>query len=331
MMFKAPTFWHQRSSRIALILWPLSILYTLVTRWLRFRQSPVKISSFVLSVGNLVMGGAGKTPVALMLAEIFQHQGKNVYFITRGYGGRLTGPCQVLSNHGYCDVGDESLILAQVAPTWISRNRALAAQAAQQAGANFLILDDGHQHMSLIKDLSLLVIDTDYGYGNGHVFPAGPLRESVAQGYRRADGVILVGKRPFSFFCAQPCLRVDFLPNQQDLKALQGQSLIAFCGIGRPSKFFKMLESQQKVHQFNLLEKIDYADHHRYTEKDVADLYTKADQRNAILVTTEKDFMRWPCSKKIQVVRIKAQILEGDWDHFWTQMTTKVKGHECTK
>ena len=150
---KAPSFWHQKNSIIAALLSPLGYLYDVITRWIGKGKSPIKLTSPVICVGNLVMGGAGKTPVALMLAKFLQQQGQNVHFLTRGYGGNLRGPVQVNSSHGYHDVGDEPLILANVAPTWVSKDRALGGQAAVQAGAEIVILDDGHQNMSLVKDI----------------------------------------------------------------------------------------------------------------------------------------------------------------------------------
>ncbi|MGI4852122.1 MAG: tetraacyldisaccharide 4'-kinase [Janthinobacterium lividum] len=322
---KAPSFWHQKNFIIAALLSPLGYLYSVITRWIGKRKSPIKLASPVICVGNLVMGGAGKTPVALMLAEILQQQRKNVHFLTRGYGGNLKGPVQVNQHHTHQDVGDEPLILAKVAPTWISRDRALGGQAAVQAGAEIIILDDGHQNMSLAKDISLLVIDSDYGHGNGYVFPAGPLRESVAQGFERADGIILVGEKPFSMSPSLPFIRVSFLPLQEDLKKLTDQSIIVFAGIGRPNKFFQMLESHQIEYNFKILEKIAYADHHVYTLKEMAALQAKAQHQNAILVTTEKDLMRCQNLEKIHKVRIVSHLIEGNWNDFWHTVNMKLE------
>ena len=196
---RAPEFWRAGGgAALPAILTPLSWAWAIGGELRRWATPTRRVPIPVICVGNLVAGGAGKTPVALALGRRLLAAGSAVHFLTRGYGGRRRGPIQVdPARHGAVDVGDEALLLARIAPTWVARARAAGAVTAARAGAEVVVMDDGHQHPGLAKDLSVVVVDGDYGIGNGRVIPAGPLREPAALGLARADAVILVeGARP---------------------------------------------------------------------------------------------------------------------------------------
>ena len=190
---RAPGFW-QKDGLLPRLLAPASLCFA-AGGWLRRRlASPQHVEAQVICVGNLVAGGAGKTPVAVAIGERLLARGATVHFLSRGYGGRERGPLRVEPDrHGAADVGDEPLLLARTAPTWIARDRAAGAAAAVTAGAGVIVMDDGFQNHTLRKDLSLLVVDGGYGFGNKRVMPAGPLREPLASGLGRADAVVLIG------------------------------------------------------------------------------------------------------------------------------------------
>ena len=159
------------------------------------RATPYDPQLPVICVGNLTAGGSGKTPVAIAIAEILRARGHRPFFLTRGYGGSTSGPALASRGHSAAVMGDEALLLARTAPTIVARDRAAGARLAKEKGASVLVMDDGHQNFTLRKTLSLVVVDAASGFGNGFQIPAGPLRESVAQGLARADAVVLVGRR----------------------------------------------------------------------------------------------------------------------------------------
>jgi tetraacyldisaccharide-1-P 4'-kinase len=188
-----PEFWARRGLLSSLLL-PLAWAYAGGAAARQAWTQPFRASVPVICVGNLVAGGAGKTPVALSLASRLLARGHAVHILSRGYAGSLAGPVQVdRMRHGAAEVGDEPLLLAACAPTWVARDRVAGANAAIAAGAGMLLLDDGLQNPRLAKTLSLLVVDGGSGFGNGRVLPAGPLREKLASGLASADRVVLMG------------------------------------------------------------------------------------------------------------------------------------------
>lgn len=300
---KAPAFWRQGStSLLPLILTPLSWAYAAADRLNRSRHKPEKIDIPVICVGNIVAGGAGKTPVAIALARYFLKEGKRPHFLSRGYGGRLEGPVRVvLDVHGYADVGDEPLILAETAPTWIAKDRVAGAQAAQAAGADLVIMDDGFQNPGLIKDFSLLVVDGGFGLGNGRLLPAGPLREPFSAGLDRADAVVIVGKNTGgpsfeSHTLGKPVFRAELLPHQTG-SVIAEEDVVAFAGIGRPEKFFDSLRHAG----CHLIKSFSYADHHVYKKEEIMQMVELAAANDAALVTTRKDFVRLEDDAKMMV------------------------------
>jgi tetraacyldisaccharide 4'-kinase len=244
----------------------------------------------VLCVGNLVAGGAGKTPVVLSLAARLGARGRAVHILSRGYGGSLAGPVRVdPARHSAAEVGDEPLLLAQAAPTWVARDRARGGRAAAEAGAALLLLDDGLQNPGIAKDLSLLVVDGGYGFGNGRVLPAGPLRESLAAGLARADAVVLMGDDRAgvgALLGAKPVLRARLVAERAGQFA--GRPVVAFAGIGRNAKFFDTLAGTGA----RLVARHGFPDHHRYRAAELDRLGAEAEAAGALLVTTAKDAAR---------------------------------------
>jgi len=290
---RAPDFWRRRTVTPFLLLpagWLYSRIGALRRAWARPWQAPIPI----ICVGNLVAGGAGKTPLALALGDRLKQTGVAVHFLTRGYGGRETGPLRVdPARHDFRAVGDEALLLARLAPTWVARNRRQGAEAAAEAGADVLVMDDGFQNPTIEKDLSILAIDGGYGFGNGLVMPAGPLREPLARGFARADAAVVIGHDRSGAASRIPkgVARLDarFLPGPE-AEFLAGQSIVAFAGIGRPDKFFETL----KGIGVELIEAAPFPDHHIYKPDDIMWLAEIASTLGTKPVTTLKDFVRLP-------------------------------------
>jgi len=293
---RAPDFWHRPGGVLPGLLAPLGWAYGAVSRFrfavVRPMQGPVP----VLCVGNLVAGGAGKTPVALALGRRLAEKGSSVHFLTRGYGGRAEGPLMVNpGRHSFQIVGDEALLLAEWCPTWVSRNRPQGYKGAVEAGADMVIMDDGFQNPSLAKAVSLVVVDGGYGFGNGHVMPAGPLREPVEAGLGRADALVLVGEDQAgvvnrvrrSTHRDIPILRAHIRPDG-DPGNKDERPVIAFAGIGHPEKFFHTVRSAG----YTIYSTRPFPDHHAYSEQEIEDLMGEATTAGAQLMTTSKDAVR---------------------------------------
>jgi tetraacyldisaccharide 4'-kinase len=264
----------------------------MVTPW----RAPVP----VVCVGNITVGGTGKTPVAINIGERLAARGLAVHFVSRGYGGRDSGPLQVdPARHGADDVGDEPLLLARVRPTWIARDRPAAVRAAVDAGAAAVVMDDGLQNPTIVKDLSFVVVDGGRGFGNGLIVPAGPLREPIAAALGRAHAVVVVGDDTAGVAASVgrlPSLRASLEPTPMAYR-LQGRRVIAFAGIGDPEKFFATLESLG----CRLAATRSFADHHRYRDGEVASIIADGRRLDAVPVTTAKDAVRLPEGLRSQI------------------------------
>jgi tetraacyldisaccharide 4'-kinase len=306
---RAPEFWHGPAGSVpASLLAPLGAAYGALARLRDWATTPWRAPVPIICVGNLTVGGAGKTPTVLALAERLKSSGLEVACLSRGYGGHESGPLQVdPERHGASDVGDEPLLLARVAPTWIARDRRDGARAAIAEGADVVVLDDGLQNPVLHKDVSLVVVDGGYGFGNGHVLPAGPLREPIERGLARASAVVLIGDDGSGVATALPkglpVLHARLEPDEAAF-GLRGRSVVAFAGIGRPAKFFQTLRELGA----NVIGVTEFADHHPYTEPDIMRLVETAQRRNAALVTTAKDAVRLSGSARQQVTVVGVRL-----------------------
>jgi tetraacyldisaccharide 4'-kinase len=304
-----PEFW-ERPGPLPLLLAPLGWAYAAAGRLRRGLATPWRAPVPVLCVGNLVVGGAGKTPVAMDLARRLIQRGARPHLLSRGYTGSLAGPVQVdPTRHSFREVGDEPLLLARVAPTWIARDRAAGAKAAVAAGATVLVLDDGFQNPSLVQDLKFVVVDGLYGLGNGQVMPAGPLREPAAEGLARADAVVVMGDGDSGFARVPggpPLLRAYLLP-VSDAAAFKGLRAVAFSGIGRPRKFFDSLEWLGAT----VLARHAFADHQPYSAAMLQPILAEAERLGVPVLTTEKDWVRVPAELRD---RIRSVPVSVSWD-----------------
>lgn len=311
---KAPSFWTTDTLTSRLML-PFGKLFSLGGKVRNKLSAPAaSVTTPVLCVGNLVAGGTGKTPVCLALADALGARGQKVCFLSKGYGGKLEGPVQVdPGKHSFTEVGDEPLLLAGAAPTWVARDRRQGILAATRSGAQVIIMDDGFQNPGVAKTLSLVVVDGGYGFGNQRVMPAGPLRETIDEGLRRAHAVVVLGTDDFnvgtlvSLKFGLPVLRAKLalapIPN-----ALLKRPLVAFAGIGRPQKFFDAITAAEG----NLIGRESFPDHHPFREKDLARLARMAKLQDASLVTTTKDYVRLPAAFREKVTPLPATVVWED-------------------
>jgi tetraacyldisaccharide 4'-kinase len=298
---RAPDFWRH-DGPLARLLAPLGRLYGASVARKAGTAHPARAGVPVICVGNLTAGGSGKTPVAIAIAGALIARGRTPFFLTRGYGGKQKTPLRVPPDADAARVGDEALLLAGAAPVIVAADRAAGARLAVREGADVIVMDDGHQNFSLAKDLSLVVVDGAAGFGNGRMIPAGPLRESVAQGLARADAVIVMGAgNPDLAGFAGPVLRAHLVT---DAASFAGRPVFAFAGIGRPEKFIESLRGAGVPVAGTRF----FPDHHPYSAAEIAALKATG----LPLVTTEKDIVRLAPSARMGIAAVRAAVRFDD-------------------
>ena len=304
MKLATPRWWYARGRRAPSItrtlLTPIAWIWTAVTARRIARTTPTDPGVSVICVGNITLGGAGKTPVARELLRLLSGKGLGAHGLSRGHGGALKGPVQVdPARHTAADVGDEPLMLARDAPMWVSRDRLAGARAAAAAGAGVVVMDDGFQNPRVKKALCLVVVDGEtrdgeWPFGDGGVFPTGPMREPLAAGLARADAVVVLTPSDLEtpdpdllgLFGATPVLIARLEPLGPPPPGPQ----LGFAGVGKPWKVERALEAAG-------CELVDFAplpDHAAYDEGVLKALAARAARLGAGLVTTEKDWVRLP-------------------------------------
>ena len=292
---REPGFWHGPASLNSHLLKPLAALYGAVAAQ-RLQRKGLHAGIPVLCVGNYHVGGAGKTPTVLALAKLLRDLGETPVVLSRGYGGKLAGPVRVDPvRHAASDVGDEPLMMAGAVPVVVSRKRADGVPLARAQGATVILMDDGFQSPAVVKDASLIVIDSERGLGNGQVFPAGPLRAPLRPQLARTDALIVVGtgsaaERVAAEIAAQgkPVLSAHLKPDEAQVAQLRGQRVLAFAGIGDPTRFFNTLRASG----IEVAGQRAFADHHAYSQAEIESLLAEAKRGAQTLVTTEKDLAR---------------------------------------
>lgn len=292
---REPAFWYRPRSPQSYALWPLGALYGAITAW-RMQRDGVDAGIPVICVGNYHVGGAGKTPTVLALTRLLRELGETPVVLSRGYGGRLAGPVMVdRERHTASDIGDEPLMMARDVPVAVARDRLDGVALAKSQGATVILMDDGFQNPALLKDAALIVIDSARGLGNGRVFPAGPLRAPLAAQLARTDALVLIGDGHAADDVAaeiarrnKPELRARLKPDAASLAQLSGKRVFAFAGIGDPERFFRSLRASG----IDVAHTRAFADHHMFSDDEIAALAADAEREQLTLVTTEKDLAR---------------------------------------
>lgn len=310
-MFKTPQFWLQKTSFTSLILLPLSLLYKIGFLLKKNFVKTQKVDLPIICIGNIIAGGAGKTPVALALGEIFKENNFEFCYLTRGYKSK-NNKILMIENSSQFDVeevGDEAKLLAEIAPTCVAKNRYLGyKKIVENKKFRAIIMDDGLQNFQLEYDVKILVIDSKIAFGNQRLIPSGPMRQSLAEVAKNIDLFVVIGQKNIQ-------IEEEILQNNRNAKILSAQisasnldkfinkNIVAFCGIAFPQKFFDFIKNIG----LNLVETDIFADHYQYKNEDLERLYQNALSKNLKLITTKKDWVKFPKNfqEKIDYLDIK--------------------------
>jgi tetraacyldisaccharide 4'-kinase len=309
---REPRFWWDEPGIASALLAPLGALYGSAAAS-RMRGSGRSANVPVVCIGNFTLGGTGKTPAAIAVAELLKREGCEPALLTRGYGGSQSGPVMVdPGRHTAAEVGDEALLLVQAATTIMSRDRVAGAQAAEAQGAEVIVMDDGLQNPSLAKNLTIALVDARRGIGNGNIFPAGPLRAPLATQLDRCHAVLLVGDgnkaEAIAAKAQQRALAVfhgALQPDDAAVAALSARPVLAFAGIGDPDKFFVTLRTAG----VDVRASRAFPDHHRFTAEEAGDLIMQAEHNGLRLVTTAKDHARMAGDLALSALAERAYVL----------------------
>lgn len=318
-MLKTPHWWYGKNNGLEkFTLYPFSLLYGVGQQIHSQLSKPVTSKIPVLCIGNITAGGGGKTPTAISIMQIAQNIGINAAFLTRGYGRNSNAPIWVEPKlHNAKQVGDEALILAKIAPTLVSKNRIEGANIIAQSNYQLIIMDDGFYHYKLHKDYTIIVIDANFGLGNNMLIPSGPLREPVKSAFNRGNAVAIINssnnlntntESPLEKEIRNISNNIDMLSAQYDSDtrppANKEQKYIAFAGIAIPEKFFNYLSELG----YNVINEVSLPDHHQYQDADLTALEKLANDNNARLITTEKDYVKIPLKWQEQIDTLKISL-----------------------
>ncbi len=323
---RPPAFWNIKHGRDAAkmlrtLLLPLSWVYEYFTQSRIRNGANFDTGKKVISIGNISLGGTGKTPLTRFLAQRLGKK-EEIAIISRGYGGNLEGPIRIDPNiHTAEQAGDEPLMLASQNSVYVGKERKAAARLAIENNAQILLLDDAHQNPDLAKDVSIVVIDGMVGFGNGFVFPSGPLRERPKIGLKRADIIVWIGPKDNLDDCKiNPSIPIFFANIKPIPRTVEGKYL-AFCGIGHPEKFLTSL----KEIGIDPMDLIPFPDHHYFSDDELKSLSERANDEGARLITTEKDFIRIVPNKRENIEVLYIDIEFENENAFFKTLQSKLE------
>ncbi len=292
---RTPEFWFKKRGVIKYLLYPATYLWKAGLYFNKLKSKPLNFPVPIICVGNIIMGGGGKTPLVIELSKDLNKQGKKTHIIYKAFNTKLEKEVfQVKGHHNPNKVGDEPLLACKYSKTWIAKNRKIGIEEAIKDKADIILLDDGYQDYSIEKDLLLLVINSRQGFGNQLLFPSGPLRENIKTGVEKADCIFFYGiRRQFNNLLPKlkkPVFFLEIVACKEKLKKFKKKKLIAFAGIAHPDNFFNTL-SELKL---DVEKKFYFSDHKKYSEMDILSIINKSNSTNNLIVTTEKDFTKIP-------------------------------------
>ena len=329
-MIETPKFWYEKnlSSKVqSILLFPFSLLWILTSFLKKIFVTKYKSKLKVICIGNLTVGGTGKTPFAIYTYKLLKKLGYKPVFLTRGYGGLLEGPLKVENTHISQDVGDEALLLNQIGPTIVSKDRSHGAKLIEKLKDNFnvIIMDDGLQNYQLVQDIKFLLVDKNLGFGNEFCIPSGPLREPIGQALIRVDAIILTGNNNKDTDINNVYNKPIFASKVKTMKPIKikNEKVLAFCGLANPNKFYETL----KDNGLNVKSTKSFPDHYEYKNEDIDKLISEANKQNLKLITTEKDYVKIKDNKEmISVLPIEIKLDVKDEAIFESFLKEKLNG-----
>ncbi len=288
---KTPIFWNQKQSIISLLLIPFSYIWLLAS--FLNKKKPKKFDIPVIKIGNVVAGGAGKTPTVISLTKKLINSKINTHIILKGYKSSASKSIQVKKDlHTYKEVGDEALLCAACATTWVGKNRSESINNAINNGADLVILDDGLQDESILSNLNIIVFNGYQGIGNGRIIPSGPMRENMSKAINKSNLALIIDKDENNIAKligdTIPIINSNLIIEDEYINNFKNKNVLAFCGIGYPDKFYKSL----KEIGCNILYTKSFPDHYEYSDKDIKKLLKKSQELDTLLITTEKDHVK---------------------------------------
>ena len=295
-MIQQPKFWKNKNI-FSDILLPFSYVYIILGKIRNFFEKNYKSNLLVICVGNFTIGGSGKTPTVIYISNLLKKLNFNTVVLLKGYQGKLNGPIKIASDHNSIDAGDEAVLHSKMNETWISNNRYKAVKLIENRNKekNLIIMDDGLQSQSVIKNLNIAVFNGNEGIGNGRIIPAGPMRESLLEGLKKIDLVIIIGEDKTNIATKIKKLKQNikifyayFEGKPLIINKLKSKNIFAFAGIGFPSKFYNLL----KNNNLKVIKTKDFPDHHKFNYGQLSELVKESQRCNADLVTTEKDYVK---------------------------------------
>ena len=329
-MIKTPKFWYENnlSSKIqSILLFPLSLIWILISLLKKIFVKKYKSKLKVICIGNLTVGGTGKTPFAIYTYKLLKKIGYKPVFLTRGYEGLLEGPIEVENTHISQDVGDEALLLNKIGPTIVSKDRSLGAKLIEKHKDNYnvIIMDDGLQNYQLEQDVKFMLVDKNLKFGNELCIPAGPLREPAGQGLMRINAIVLTGNNNKEIDFNNVHNKTVFNSKVKTIKPpkIKNEKLLAFCGLANSNKFYETLTDNG----FNIISTKSFPDHYEYKNEDIDKLILEANKQNLKLITTEKDYVKIDDDKKIiNVLPIEMELDVKDRAIFESFLKEKLNG-----
>ena len=321
-MIKTPSFWFKKNHILSTILSPLAYIYYHGHLLKRCLEKEIRIKTPTICIGNLSVGGSGKTSVTIAVRKLLSENYKNIFVLSRGYKSLSRKP-KIVSNHDTAkEVGDEACVHKMYGKICIARNRKEGALLCEKLMSDLIILDDGFQSKNIEKDISIIVFESDRMFGNQKLLPAGPLREKIEDGIKRADAIIYIKNDNKKMHLKFPkSLPIFFAYKKILFKKKPKRNIFAFCGLGNPENFFKSLENLGLV----ISKKKVFPDHHYFNNSEIEKLIKISETENVDLVTTLKDFVKIDEKYQNKIIVADLDINFKNKDKFLKFLNKKLK------
>ncbi len=290
---------------ISYLLLPLSIVYYTIYKIYRLFKKEKKCNIPVICIGNVTLGGAGKTPTVIKIRKLLSNDFSNIFVLTRGYKGKACGPLIVKKNSSFRNVGDESLLHYKYGPTCVAKNKFAGVRFSENLGCDLILMDDGLQSVDIKKDLRILVIDSNFGFGNKKLLPSGPLREKVSESINRSQLILIIGNnKRFIESYSFPGEKVFFAKKEISTDKIKTKNLLVFSALGDNNNFHNSLIEKG----YQIKRKKEFPDHHIFKKEEIHKILLEAKNRKLSIICTEKDYIKVPTKFKKKITPVKMRL-----------------------